>query len=313
MKIVSLEQIKEVLPSIDAMADIEKGFVDYSQGRSVVPPVGELILAEKHGDVHIKYGYIKGDDFYVIKIASGFYENHKHGLPHGNGMMLVFSQETGEPEAILVDEAYLTDVRTAVAGAICAKYLAPANVTRIGIAGTGNQARMQLEYLKPVTDCRDVLLWGRDAGKFDAYVNDMSAHGFNIETTTNANDLLDSCNLIVTTTTATQPILTGTAKPGTHITAMGSDTLDKQELDAAILTAADVVVADSIPQCLERGEIYQALKTDSIKEADLVELGSIIAGDVAGRTAEDQVTIADLTGVAVQDIQISKAVYEALS
>jgi len=312
MQIVSLDRIKEVLPSIDVMTAIEQGFVDYSQGRSVVPPVGELILKEVHGDVHIKYGYIKGDDYYVIKIASGFYENHRYGLPPGNGMMLVFSQKTGQPEAILVDEAYLTDVRTAVAGAICAKYLAPDNVTRIGIAGTGNQARMQLEYLKSVTDCRQVLLWGRDAAKFAACVEDMSAHGFEIETTGDANDLLDSCNLIVTTTTATEPILTGSAKRATHITAMGSDTLDKQELDATILAAAGLVVADSIPQCLERGEIYQALKTDAIREADLVELGSIIAGDAAGRTSQDQVTIADLTGVAVQDIQISKAVCEAL-
>jgi len=313
MRIVSLEQIKQVLPSIDTMADIEQGFVDYSQGRSVVPPVGELILEESHGDVHIKYGYIKGDDFYVIKIASGFYENHQYGLPPGNGMMLVFSQKTGQPEAILVDEAYLTDVRTAVAGAISAKYLAPSDVTRIGIAGTGNQARMQLEYLKSVTDCRKVLLWGRDAAKFAAYVSDMSAHGFDIETTTNANDLLDTCNLIVTTTTATKPILTGKARPGTHITAMGSDTLDKQELDENILAAADLVVADSIPQCLERGEIYQAIKAGAIDQDGLIELGSIIAGDAQGRTSDNQVTIADLTGVAVQDIQISKAVYEALS
>jgi len=164
-----------------------------------------------------------------------------------------------------------------------------------------------------VTDCRKVLLWGRDATKFDAYVTDMSAHGFDIETTTNANDLLDSCNLIVTTTTATTPILTGNAQPGTHITAMGSDTLDKQELDEALLVAADLVVADSIPQCLERGEIYQAVKAGAIGQDGLVELGSVIAGDAEGRTSDDQVTIADLTGVAVQDIQISKAVYEAIN
>lgn len=312
MQIVGLDQIREVLPSIDVMTDIEQGFVDYSQGRSVVPPVGELILEEVHGDVHIKYGYIRGDDYYVIKIASGFYGNHRYGLPPGNGMMLVFSQKTGQPVAILVDEAYLTDVRTAAAGAICAKYLAPDSVTCIGIAGTGNQARMQLEYLKPVIECREVLLWGRDAAKFDPYIEDMSAHGFDINTTIQANELLDSCNLIVTTTTATEPILTGRPQPGTHITAMGSDTLNKQELDAGILAAADLVVADSIAQCLERGEIHQALKTGAIREADLVELGSIIAGEAAGRTSQDQVTIADLTGVAVQDIQISKAVYEAL-
>jgi len=313
MRVISLEEIKAALPAVNLVGEIERGFIAYSKGRSVVPPVGELILDDPHGEVHIKYGYIKGDDYYVIKIASGFNDNKSFGLPAGNGMMLMFSQETGEPVAILHDEAYLTDIRTAVAGTIAARYLAPRPVSRIGIAGTGNQARLQLEYLKPATDCRQVLLWGRDPAKYDAYIEDMKPHGFEIETTTDASDLLANCNLIVTTTPATRPILIGEAKPGTHITAMGSDTLEKQEIEAALLAAADLVVADSIPQCLERGEIHQALKVDAIRQDQVVELGSIVAGDTPGRTSDEQVTIADLTGVAVQDIQISKAVYEALS
>jgi ornithine cyclodeaminase len=312
MKVISLDQIRKALPSVDLVDEIERGFVAYSRGDSVVPPVGELILEDPPGEVHIKYGYINGDDYYVIKIASGFYGNKALGIPAGNGMMLMFSQKTGEPVAILHDEAYLTDIRTAVAGTIAAKYLAPSSVECIGIAGTGNQARLQLEYLKPVTGCRKVLLWGRDRSKFDAYIEDMTPHGFAIDTTTDAADLLANCNLIVTTTTATEPVLVGQARPGTHITAMGSDTLEKQEVDASILAAADLVVADSIPQCLERGEIHQALKVGAIRRDDIVELGRIIAGDTPGRNSEEQVTIADLTGVAVQDIQISKAVYEAL-
>ena len=312
MKVISLDQIRKALPSVDLVDEIERGFVAYSRGDSVVPPVGELILEDPPGEVHIKYGYIKGDDYYVIKIASGFYGNKALGIPAGNGMMLMFSQKTGEPVAILHDEACLTDIRTAVAGTIAAKYLAPSSVECIGIAGTGNQARLQLEYLKPVTGCRKVLLWGRDRSKFDAYIEDMTLHGFAIDTTTDAADLLANCNLIVTTTTATEPVLVGQARPGTHITAMGSDTLEKQEVDASILAAADLVVADSIPQCLERGEIHQALKVGAIRRDDIVELGRIIAGDTPGRNSEEQVTIADLTGVAVQDIQISKAVYEAL-
>ena len=109
----------------------------YSEGRAVVPPVGELLLEK--GEVHIKYGYIEGDDFYVIKIASGFYGNPKLGIPSGNGLMLLFSQQTGELVCTLKDEGLLTDVRTAVAGAIASKYLAPVNIQRIGIVGTGMQ------------------------------------------------------------------------------------------------------------------------------------------------------------------------------
>ena len=308
MKILTLDQIKSVLPSVDLMGEIESGFIAYSQGRAVVPPVGELVMQDPPGDVHIKYGFLTGDDYYVIKIASGFYENPKLDLPSSNGLMLVFSQKTGALEAVLLDEGYLTDIRTAIAGAIAAKYLAPSSVERIGIVGTGMQARLQLEYLAPVTDCRDGLVWGRSEDKLAAYEQDMTEKGFRVSTTTDAGDIMASCRLIVTTTPATSPILSGQAQPGTHITAVGSDTHDKQELDAEILSRAELVVADSISQCLERGEIHQALKSNAITEAGLVELGSIIAGDAIGRESDDQVTVADLTGVAVQDIQISKAV-----
>jgi len=104
----------------------------------------------------------------------------------------------------------------------------------------------------------------------------------------------------------------GQIKRGTHITAMGSDTHLKQELDPKILQTADVVVADSIEQCLTRGEISKTLQAGLIDEEDLIELGDMIAGRQSGRTSDDQITVADLTGVAVQDIQIAKAVHEAL-
>lgn len=313
MNILTLDQIKAALPAVDLMQEIEKGFVAYSQDESVVPPVGELILKNPPGEVHIKYGYIKDDDYYVIKIASGFYGNANLGLPTSDGLMLLFSQKTGQLVAALIDEGYLTDVRTAVAGAIAAKYLAPSNVKRIGIVGTGVQARLQLEYLEPITNCRDVLIWGRDQTKLNACAEDMAGRGFNVTPTLDADDILNACNLIVTTTAATTPILNGEIRPGTHVTAIGSDTHDKQEVAASILQAADLVIADSISQCLERGEIHQALKVTAIDPANLLELGSIIAGNVPGRTNDEQITIADLTGVAVQDIQISKAVFDSIN
>jgi len=313
MKILTLEEIRSALPSVNLMDEIEKGFVAYSRGESVVPPVGELILQDPPGEVHIKYGYINGDDAYVIKIASGFFDNFKIGLPTSNGMMLMFSQKTGQLIAALLDEGYLTDIRTAIAGAIAAKYLAPKKVGRIGIVGTGVQARLQLEYLAPVVDCREVLVWGRSQDKLNQFVIDMTEQGFDVEATMDATAVEQSCNLIVTTTPATSPILTGQLQPGTHVTAVGSDTPDKQEVAASILQQADLVVADSIKQCLERGEIHQALKSSAIERSALVELGGIISGDAKGRTSNDQVTIADLTGVAVQDIQISKAVFESIT
>lgn len=315
MNILTLDEIKKALPSVDLVADIEAGFVAYSRGDSVVPPVGELLMNDPPGDVHIKYGYINGDKHYVIKIASGFYENAQRGLPTTNGMMLLFEQATGQPVAILYDEGFLTDIRTAVAGTISARYLAPPNVERIGIIGTGMQANLQLEHLAPVTDCRSVVVWGRSEEKARRYQAEMQGMGYTVSVATDPSEVLQSCNLIVTTTPSEEAILTDASalRPGTHITAMGSDTHSKRELSSEIMQAADVLVADSISQCLERGEIHQALKDQAINKDNLIELGDVISGKVQGRTSDDQITIADLTGVAVQDIQITKAVYEALA
>ena len=310
-RIISRAEIDAALPSLDLLEAIEAGFVAYSAAQSVVPPVGELLLPG--GEVHIKYGYLKDDDYYVIKIASGFSGNIALGKSPNNGMMLLFSQKTGDVVAVLLDEGWLTDVRTAVAGAIAAKYMAPKQVTRIGIVGTGIQARLQLEQLKGVTDCRQVLVWGRGTEQVERYQSDMAAQGFEVETTLDTADIAATCNLIVTTTPSQAPLLMAAdMRPGTHITAMGSDTPHKQELDSAILGKADIIVADSIPQCLARGEIFQALKAGAIAEAGLRELGNVIAGNCSGRDNDEQITIADLTGVAVQDIQITKGVYEAL-
>ena len=311
MQIINLVEIKSVLPNIDLMKEIEAGFVAYTNRDVVVPPVGELQFQSPPGDVHIKYGYIKNDDVYVIKIASGFPRNSDSGLPNGNGMMLVFNQKTGEPMAILKDGAYLTDVRTAVAGAICAKYLSPKIVKSIGIVGTGLQAKMQLEYLNSIIDCKNVIVWGRRETSLLKYQSEMKNAGFEITTTTDINDVIDNCQLIVTCTSSETPLLRR-VKPGTHITAMGSDTLTKQELVPSILTEADLVVADSKSQCEVRGEIHQALKSNDFSMDDVVELGDIIYGKTKGRTSNSQITIADLTGVAVQDIQISKAVLKYL-
>ena len=311
MRILTLEQIKAALPAVDLMQEIEAGFVAYSSGKAVVPPVGELLMQDPPGDVHIKYGYISGDDYYVIKIASGFYNNPALGLPSSNGLMLLFSQKTGELCAALLDEGHLTDIRTAVAGAIAAKHLAPSEVTAIGVLGTGIQARLQLQYLAPVTSCRDVIVCGREQQKLDVYRSDMSAHGFSVSTTLDTAAVLRDCNLIVTTTPATEPILHWQGLDhGVHITAVGSDTAEKQELDPRFLQHADLIVADSIVQCLTRGEIHRALEHAVIRQDQIIELGEVISDGSKARSSDDQLTVADLTGVAVQDIQIAKAIFE---
>ncbi|MBE3110857.1 MAG: ornithine cyclodeaminase family protein [Acidobacteria bacterium] len=311
--VVTLVEIRKALAAIDPIPLIEAGFAAYSRGDVVVPPVGELVFDNPPGDVHIKYGYIERDDFYVIKIASGFYDNPKLGLPSGDGLMLVFSQKTGVLEAILLDEGYLTNLRTAVAGAVVAKYLAPRQVSAVGIVGAGVQGRMQLDWLRRVRKFDEAVVWGVDEEELAAYRRDMESPGLKIRTTLRAEEVAAAANLIVTCTPATTPIIKAEwVRPGTHITAVGSDTALKQELEAAILARADRVVVDSLSQSELRGEVYKAVSAGAIGRDRLVELGRVISDEKLRRASENEITVADLTGVAVQDIQISKAVWLAI-
>lgn len=312
-KIYNLAQIKDVLKSLQPIQEIEEGFVAYSEGKAVIPPVGEMIFKKPPGETHIKYGYLLDDDYYVIKIASGFFESPSSSRYTSDGLILLFKKGTAELACVLLDECYLTNVRTAAAGAVSAKYLAPKNIECIGVLGAGTQGRMQVEYLAPVIDCKEIMVWGMNQNELDDYKKDMEPLGYRVQMTLSTEDIAAHCNLIVTATPSKSPLLSADkVRKGTHITAMGSDTPEKNELDPKILQEADIVVADSISQCLLRGEIHQALKAGVLEKERIVELGDLIVRPELRRISEEQITIADLTGVAVQDIQIAKAVYHAL-
>lgn len=316
--VLDLGEIKSLVDTPELIQEIETGFVLYSEGLVNVPPVGFLHFDDPPGDVHIKYGFISGGDYYVLKMASGFYNNAELGLPVADGVILVFSQKSGALELILLDECWLTDMRTAAAGAVAAKHLAPDAVHRIGIVGTGVQARMQLEMLRTVVDCKSCLVWGRDSAKVRSMIDDLRASesiqawGLDIQVAETVDDLAARCNLIVTTTSAKDPLIRADqVRSGTHITAMGSDDDGKQELEAELLAKADRVVADSVSQCSEYGECVHAIQGGLIDASSILELGQVIKNPEMGRTSEDQITIADLTGVAIQDIQIAKMVDRA--
>ena len=312
-EIIRVQEIAAALAHIDVMAAMERAFRTYSKGGAIVPPVGELLFNNPPGEAHIKYGYVLGDDLFFVKVATGFYDNVRVGLPANSGLVIAFHSGTGLPEAILLDEGLLTNVRTAAAGALAGKILGPGHVGRIGIIGTGVQASMQLEYLARATPCRDVIVWGRSAGRVADYRRRMSAAGFDVKIAATPGEVARCANLIVTATSSAAPLLRGEdIRPGTHITAMGSDTPDKNELDPSVLEAADLIVVDSLTQCVERGELHHALEAGRIGPEEAVELGTVLNGLAAGRRSDDDITIADLTGVAVQDIEICKAVLSAL-
>ncbi len=312
-KVLVWNQIEPILSKIDVIEPMKQGFIDYSRGLAEIPPVGELIMEDPPGDVHIKYGYLKGGNHYVIKIASGFVGNNEFGIKAGQGMMLLFDIKTGQPLAILIDEANLTDIRTGIAGAITSSELVSKNVNEVLIVGTGVQARYQAKYICQEMDISKVVFWGRDESKINKLVNDINLNNVEIKIEKNLESAVRSSKLIITTTSAKSSLIVSEwVQQGTHITAVGSDTHDKCELDYHILAKANLIVADSIEQNVLRGEIHQALKHDAINEADLIEIGEIFENPEKGRKNDQDITVADLTGVAVQDLVIAEAVYNAL-
>lgn len=305
--------IRELLRRTDVStleAAIEEGFVAFSEGRATIPFPAHLDLPE--GDCHIKYGKIDGDPFFVIKVATGFYGNQKRGLPSGDGYLTIHSQETGQLQTILLDEGHLTDVRTAIAGRVAAKYLAPRKEGIIGVVGTGVQARLQLLYLEERFKRWPVKVWGRSPQSTERYVEEMTSYGFQVQAA-EIRELAEKSTLIITTTPSKEPVIFGAdLRPGVHITAVGADGSGKQELDTSVFARADRIIVDSISQCSRLGDASFAIKNKTISEGDLVELGAVIGNpSTLARQDEDEVTVADLTGLAVQDIQIATAVYEA--
>lgn len=288
-RIINLNEISAALEQIDLITAMKNGFVAYSNQHTVIPPVGELLFDNPKGETHIKYGYIKNDDFYCIKIASGFYNNQQLGISSSQGMLLLFNQQTGVPEAILLDQGKLTDIRTATTGAMVAQYFAPEHIKGIGIIGTGIQAELQLKYLLKQTHCKTIWIWGRNIEKAKTLKNKLDKD-LTIHITEDTGELARNCNLIVTTTPSEQPLLfADDIQPGTHITAVGSDTSEKQELEAAILNKADIVIADSLSQSENRGEIFQAINKGNISKNKALELGVALQNTSLQRTSDEQI------------------------
>lgn len=307
--IIEEAEIIKVVGELDLASKMKQGFIEYSNGNAVIPPVGELLFDEPKGEAHIKYGYIQKTDFYTIKVASGFYENPKLGISSSQGLVLLFSQKTGELVAVLLDNGKLTDLRTAAAGQLVASFFASKEVHGIGIIGTGIQAKLQLQFLLKGTSCLNIWVWGRNeahANEFKRSVDGLAR----IQIAKTPAEVASHTNLIVTTTPSEQPLLFAKdINPGTHITAVGSDTGSKQELSSDLLGKADLLIVDSLEQAKTRGEVFRAVSQGGIIPQEVIELGKALRNPQDQRITDQQITIADLTGVAVQDIMIAEAVF----
>ncbi len=292
----------------EAIRVVEEGFARLSRGEAMVPPVMMIPFPERRGEVDIKAAAIRGADSLAVKIASGFFKNPESGLPSASGLMIVLSAETGFPQALLLDNGYLTQVRTAAAGAIAAKYLAPREIAAAGVIGAGTQARYQMMGLKLVRDFRTLYVYSRRSESSRRYVKEMTPLlQVTIKAAASVEEVMRQSDLVVTTTPAREPYLNADwLHPGLHLTALGADTEEKQELDPEVFTRADIRACDSRSQCLRLGELHHALEAGLIEEDEpVLELGELITGVRRGRQREDEISVCDLTGVGVQDTAIA--------
>ena len=312
IRILSEAETRRLIDPAAAIAVCRDAYAKLALGQVEQPDVLTIEVRQHHGEVHAKGGHIHGTRFFSIKVATGFFDNAARGLPVTSGAVWVFSATTGFLELIILDNGFLTELRTGAAGAIAADVLARRAVDTVGILGAGGQARYQLEALLAVRHPSRVLVWSRTRERAESYARDMSrAFDRSVEVAPSAERLVRDSDLVVTATPSDQPIVKADwVRPGTHITAMGSDMPHKRELEASLLGRGKLVV-DRLSQCLTQGELHHGVDAGVLAPTDVyAELGEILAGLKPGRTSDDEITIADQTGVGVLDAAVANLVAE---
>ena len=292
---------------------IEDAFKSLALGKTTMPPILRLDIEKYHGESDVKAAYIDGLDSYAIKVASGFFNNPNLGLPSSNGLMILLDSKTGMLKSVLLDKGYLTDVRTAIAGAIAAKHLSNPESSNVGIIGAGIQAKMQLEALLLVRNIKTAYIWSRDSKKTNTFVKNIKDKiNIKIIACESPEQTVNLSEILITCTPSKSPIIKSEwLKKGLHITAMGSDAEMKNELDPKIIKECDYYIPDSQSQTSILGELNHAIKAGLVSaEKKYNELGSVIINSNLGRRNINDVTVADLTGTGVQDTAIARHTYK---
>ena len=300
----------------ETISVVEEAFTALANGDAIMPPIMRVDIDDQNGEVDIKSAYVKGKEMFAIKVSSGFFDNYKIGLPSASGLMMLIGTQTGVPQALLLDNGYLTEIRTAAAGATAADCLSRNNIETVGVIGTGSQARLQIKAVALVRNFKKLLVYGRSAERAQQYAEEIAAElGVEVQVVESAEQVVRNSELVVTTTPAKEPLIKADwLHPGIHITAMGSDAEHKQELEAAVLAAADKIVCDTKAQCSRLGELHHALESGLLRDdRSVIELGDITSGRIIGRDNEKQITVCDLTGTGVQDTAIALFAYNELT
>lgn len=298
-------QLRKLVPlDLDAIEQVEAAFKSLATEAVAMPPILRLDIPEHAGEVDVKTAYLPRFPSFAIKVSPGFFNNPSLGLPSLNGLMLVLSARTGLTEAVLLDNGYLTAVRTAAAGAVASRWLARKDAKRVAIIGAGEQARLQLKALRLVRDIGHVTIWARDPKSAQQFARD--CEDLPCDVADNVNQALKHADIAITTTPSREPLIHARdLHPGLHITAMGSDAEHKNEIAPDVFAKARYV-CDRLQQVRVLGELHHAIEagvTDA--DASFAELGEVIAQQAQGRMSDDEITVCDLTGTGAQDTAIA--------
>lgn len=314
MRLVTEEELRRVVDESVALHAVERAFEALARNRVEQPPPMGFDFPDADGEVHVKGAALRGASVFAVKLASGFYRNPDRGLPVSSGLVLVCDQRTGAPLALFHDNAYLTEMRTAAAGALATRLLAPDPVANVAVLGTGAQARYQLHAISKVRKLTKVSAWSPSAERRARYCAEMTdALGVSFEAAESARDAVKDATLVITVTTAKKPLIgLSDVAPGSTVIAVGSDGPSKQELAVDLIAGADKLVVDRLSQCAALGELHHALEAGAMTEDDVyAELGDIVIGTLAGREG-DELVVCDLTGVGAQDAAIAESTWRAL-
>jgi len=313
VRVVPLEALRDRVPMAVAVAAVEQGFRALGRGEATLPDPLVFELPEVPAEVHVKAAHIAGARYIVLKLATGFYSNRARGLPSGDGLFLLLDAATGVPALLLEEHGYLTDLRTAAAVALTLKYLAPTDAREALLIGAGAVGSLAARAIIAERPIERLTIWNRTPQRAAALAKELAS----VVPTRVAEALEPEVRrhrLIVTCTAATAPVLKAAwISRGTHITSAGTGSPEKIELEPAILARADKLVVDRLAQTERYGNLHHALAAGAVTKAKVyAELGDIAAGRLAGRATSDEITVADLTGVGVQDAAIAQAIVEVL-
>jgi ornithine cyclodeaminase/alanine dehydrogenase-like protein (mu-crystallin family) len=313
MRVVPLEAFRDKIPFAVAIAAVERGFRALGLGEATLPDPMVLELREQQAEVHVKGAHLAGGRHIVLKVATGFYRNRARGLPSGDGMFLLLDAVTGSPEVLLEEHGYLTDFRTAAAVALTLKYLAPRDARAALLVGAGALARHTARAMVAQMPLARLTLWNRTRERAESLAREL-AQVVDTRIAPALESAVRDHRVIVTATASTTPLVMASwIAPGTHVTSVGTGSPEKIELEPALLARADKLVADRLPQTERYGNLHHAIAAGAVtRDKVYAELGDLAAGRLAGRERAEEITVADLTGVGVQDAAIAQAVVEAL-